>query len=108
MLKHLQWQKPIRIPKIYADTEDRPYHIPHMELSPELYQKIDWEAKLDRGAKNIDALIEDGRKRALEFLDARKRVVEGDATSCLISCGTVQWLCPFEAALGKHLMLTLW
>jgi NTE family protein len=79
LLKHLQWQKPIRIPKIYADTEDRPYHIPHMELSPELYQKIDWEAKLDRSAKNIDALIEDGRKRALAFLEARTRVVEGDA-----------------------------
>jgi NTE family protein len=79
LLKYLQWPKPIRIPKIFAETEDRPYHIPHIELSPELYQKIDWEAKLDRSAKNIDALIEDGRKRALEFLAARKRVVEGQA-----------------------------
>jgi hypothetical protein len=48
-----------------------------MEMSPELYQKIDWEAKLDRSAQNIDMLMEDGRKRALEFLEERKRVVEG-------------------------------
>jgi hypothetical protein len=50
--------------------------IPHMEMSHELYQKIDWEAKLDRGAENFDMLMEDGRKRAREFLEARKRVVE--------------------------------
>jgi NTE family protein len=47
-----------------------------MEMSHELYQKIDWEAKLDRGAENFDMLMEDGRKRAREFLEARKRVVE--------------------------------
>ena len=76
LLKFLQWEKPVRIPKIYADTPERPYHIPHMEMSPELYQKIDWEAKLDRSAENIDMLMEDGRKRALEFLEERKRVVE--------------------------------
>jgi len=76
LLKFLQWEHPIRIPKIYADTPDRAYHIPLIEMSPELYQKIDWEAKLDRSAQNIDMLMEDGRRRAREFLDARKRVVE--------------------------------
>ena len=48
-----------------------------MEMSPEIYRKIDWEAKLDRGAENIDMLMEDGRKRAREFLEARKRAVNG-------------------------------
>ena len=76
LLKFLQWEHPVRIPKIYADTPARSYHIPHIELSPELYEKIDWEAKLDRSAENIDRLIEDGRVRAREFLEARKRVVE--------------------------------
>jgi NTE family protein len=76
LLKFLQWEKSIRIPKVYNDMPDRPYFIPHMEMSPELYQKIDWEAKLDRGAENIDMLLEDGRKRAREFLEARKQVVE--------------------------------
>ena len=76
LLKFLQWEKPVRIPKIYAGAEDRSYHIPLIEMSPELYQKIDWEAKLDRSAENIDVLMEDGRKRALEFLEDRKRVIE--------------------------------
>jgi NTE family protein len=76
LLKFLQWEKSIRIPKVYNDMPDKPYFIPHMEMSPELYQKIDWEAKLDRGAENIDMLLEDGRKRAREFLEARKQVVE--------------------------------
>jgi NTE family protein len=75
-LRSAQVEHAIRVPKIYADSEDRPYHIPHIEMSPELYQKIDWEAKLDRSAENIGMLIEDGRKRALEFLEVRKRVVE--------------------------------
>jgi predicted acylesterase/phospholipase RssA len=35
------------------------------------------EAKFDRGAKNIDTLMEGGRKRARAFLEARKRVVDG-------------------------------
>jgi NTE family protein len=77
LLKFLQWEHSIRIPKVYDDMPDKPYFIPHMEMSPELYQKIDWEAKLDRGAENIDMLLEDGRKRAREFLEARKRVVDG-------------------------------
>ncbi len=76
LLKFLQWEKPVRIPKPYDDAPDKPYYIPHIEMSRELYQKIDWEAKLDRAASNIDMLMEDGRKRAREFLEARKRVLE--------------------------------
>ena len=76
LLKFLQWEKPIRMPKPFDDAPDKPYWLPHMEMSPEVYQKIDWQAKLDRGAENIDMLMEDGRKRAREFLEARKRVVE--------------------------------
>jgi NTE family protein len=77
LLKFLQWETPVRIPKPYEDWPDKSYFIPHIEMSPELYQKIDWEAKLDRGAANIDMLMNDGRKRAREFLEVRKRVVEG-------------------------------
>jgi NTE family protein len=78
LLEYLQWEKPIRIPRIYADTPDKPYYIPHIEMSPELYRKLDWQAKLDRDAANTDALMEDGRRRAREFLEARMRVVKGD------------------------------
>ena len=77
LLEKLQWEKPIRMPEVFiGDEEKQPYVIPHIEMSPELYQKIDWEAKLDRSAENIDRLIEDGRQRAFEFLEKRKRVVE--------------------------------
>jgi hypothetical protein len=37
------------------------------------------EAKLNRGAKNIDTLMEGGRERAREFLEARKHVVTAPA-----------------------------
>jgi NTE family protein len=76
LLKYLQWDKPVRMPRIFADTPEKPYHIPHIEMSPELYRKLNWQAKLDRDAANVDTLMEDGRKRAREFLDARKHVVE--------------------------------
>ncbi len=77
LLEFLQWPKPVRVPKPYEDWPDKSYYIPHMEMSPELYQKIDWEAKLDRSAANIDRLMEDGQKRAREFLEARrKRILE--------------------------------
>jgi NTE family protein len=75
--KQFDFQKPIRIPKASKDQPDKPYHIPHIEMSRELYQKIDWEAKLDRGSENIERLMEDGRKRARKFLEERKRAVEG-------------------------------
>jgi NTE family protein len=75
--KHFDFQNPIRMPKAFADDPDKPYHIPHMQMSREIYQQIDWESKLDRGPTNIERLMEDGRKRASESLEARKRVVEG-------------------------------
>jgi NTE family protein len=76
LMKYLQWEEPVRVPKIYADAPDKPYHIPLIEISPALYRKLDWQAKLDRDSKNTDALMEDGRRRAREFLEARKLVVE--------------------------------
>ena len=79
LLRSLQWEAPVRIPKMYDDMAGEALYIPHIEMSPELYRKIDWEAKLDRGAENIDMLMEDGRKRAREFLKACRRVIENSA-----------------------------
>ena len=77
LLKFLQWEKPILIPKLYDDMPDKPYFIPHMEMSRELYRedRLASEAR-SRGPGNIDMLMEDGRKRAREFLEVRKRLVE--------------------------------
>jgi len=71
-LKSLAIPKAVRIPKAFAEDSDKPYHIPLIEMSPELSTQLDWEAKLDRGAENIEILIQDGRQRAREFLKQRQ------------------------------------
>ena len=76
-IKSFAIPKAIRIPKAFAEDPDKPYHIPLIEMSPELYSRLDWEAKLDRGNDNIGVLMDDGRRRAREFLKARQLVVEG-------------------------------
>jgi NTE family protein len=66
---------PVRIPKSFDDDMDRPYHIPCIEMSEEVQRALDYEGKIDRGSRNIDILINDGRKQARKFLDARMAVV---------------------------------
>lgn len=90
-LKGFDIRKPIRIPKAFADDADKWYHIPHIEMSPERYIALDWQTKLDRGSANIEPLIEDGRRRGHEFLEARKRIVEGGTQprNWLLSTGWV-------------------
>ena len=66
---------PIRIPKSFREDADKPYHIPCIEMSAEIQKILDYESKIDRGAKNIDLLINDGRKMGREFLAARAKAV---------------------------------
>jgi NTE family protein len=63
---------PIRIPKSFQADADKPYHIPWIEMSVEVQEKLDFESKIDRSAANIDHLIEDGRKSAQTFLQSRR------------------------------------
>src|SRR5262249_46603277 len=42
----------------------------------EIQEAVDNESKIDRGSKNLDLLIDDGRKKAREFLDPRARAVK--------------------------------
>ena len=79
-IKSFEIPKAIRIPKAFAGDPDKPDHIPLIEMSPELYSRLDWEAKLDRGNDNIGVLMDDGRRRAREFLKARQLVVDGPPT----------------------------
>jgi NTE family protein len=44
-------------------------------MSEEVQRALDYEGKIDRGSRNIDILINDGRKQARKFLDARMAVV---------------------------------
>jgi len=74
-LQSLALKEPIRIPKAFADDPDKPYHIPCIEMSEHLQATLDYEGKIDRGSANIGLLIEDGRRRARDFLAARARIV---------------------------------
>jgi NTE family protein len=74
-LKDLGIKEPIRIPKCFQEDADKTYHIPCIEMSEEIQKTLDYESKIDRGSGTLDLLIEDGRKKAREFLDARARAV---------------------------------
>lgn len=71
-LKQFDVHEPVRIPKCFADDEERPYHIPFIEMSASLQSGLDYESKIDRSAKNISALIADGERQAHEFLKQRE------------------------------------
>lgn len=64
-------KEPIGIPKPFRDDPDRPYHIPIIEMSPELARSLAYESKLDRSPEYIFSLIEHGEERGRQFLEAR-------------------------------------
>jgi NTE family protein len=76
-LDRLGMRGPIRIPKVYRDEPQKPYHIPCIEMSRKVQQSLDYEGKIDRSTENIDFLIEHGRKKGREFLAERAQVVAG-------------------------------
>jgi NTE family protein len=65
----------IRIPKSFDTDPDKPYHIPCIEMPVEVQEKLDYEGKIDRSAKNIDFLIAQGEAAAKEFLTRRAAAV---------------------------------
>jgi NTE family protein len=71
-LDRFELREPIRIPKCYPDDPDRPFHIPFIEMSPELQGRLDYESKLDRDSEHIAMLMADGAKQARAFLTERR------------------------------------
>lgn len=69
---------PVRIPKSFAVTPDKPYHIPCIEMSDELQKTLDYESKIDRSAAHIQHLISEGEQCARAFLRERARVVAAE------------------------------
>ncbi len=63
--------KEIKIPKVFRDEADKPYHIPMIEMSPELQGELNYESKLDRNPEFIQRLISDGVRQGNSFLDQR-------------------------------------
>lgn len=64
-----------RIPKSFHTDQDRPYHIPCIEMPVELQDLLDYEGKIDRGSDNIGRLIAEGEKASVVFLRDRATVV---------------------------------
>jgi NTE family protein len=69
--KRFDLDGPIRIPRCFNDDEARPYHIPFIEMSPELAATLDYESKLDRSQEHIEALMADGERQAAVFIQQR-------------------------------------
>jgi NTE family protein len=70
-LARVDVKAPIRVPKCFATEPDRPYHIPCIEMADDLHETLDYESKIDRGAHNIDRLMEEGERSARRFLAER-------------------------------------
>jgi NTE family protein len=64
-------KEPLKIPKSFPEDPDQPYHIPAIEMSPELAKSLNYENKLDRCPENINRLIADGEKQGKKFIKAR-------------------------------------
>ncbi|WP_028455244.1 patatin-like phospholipase family protein [Chitinilyticum litopenaei] len=74
-LQTLAVNKPVLIPKCYADQPDRPYTIPFIEMSAHLQHELDYESKLDRSPENIALLVKDGQEQASAFLAQRRKAL---------------------------------
>ena len=70
--------RPVRIPKSFSASPNKPYHIPCIEMPTELGQALDYESKIDRSAAHIEHLIIEGEQCARTFLLERARVVAAE------------------------------
>lgn len=61
----------IRIPRAFAHKPVMPYHMPCIEMSPALQERLDYESKLDRSPAHLRGLFEDGEAQAAAFLRIR-------------------------------------
>ena len=64
-------KEPFKIPKLFPEDPDRPYHIPMIDMSEELAKSLTYESKLDRSSESINRLIRDGEKQGQKFIEAR-------------------------------------
>ena len=69
---------PVRIPKSFSPSPDKPYHIPCIEMSSELQETLDYESKIDRSAAHIEHLVVEGEHCARAFLRERARTVASE------------------------------
>jgi NTE family protein len=70
-LSKLDITAPVRIPKSFSSDDNKPYHIPCIEMPLELQHTLDYESKIDRSPANIHHLIAQGEQSARTFLTER-------------------------------------
>jgi NTE family protein len=75
----------VRIPKSFGTDPDKPYHIPCIEMSAELQATLDPEGKIDRSSRNIECLMAEGERSALEFLRKRADMVAASPSSSAVA-----------------------
>ena len=79
-LARIDVKAPIRVPKCFATEPDKPYHIPCIEMADDLHETLDYESKIDRGARNIGHLMDEGERSARRFLAERAARVKAQPT----------------------------
>jgi NTE family protein len=67
---------PVKVPKSFATEPDKPYHIPWIEMPPEVQDRLGYEDKVDRGAAHIEWLVSKGEAAAARFLSERAKAKE--------------------------------
>lgn len=70
-LSEVDITEPIKIPKLFPEDPEQPWHIPMIEISADLAKSLTYEDKLDRSPENLGRLIQDGEKQAKAFLNER-------------------------------------
>ncbi len=66
---------PIPIPKSFSSDQDKPYHIPCIEMPLEVQATLDYQGKIDRSPKNIEWLLKQGEAAVAAFLRQREAAV---------------------------------
>jgi len=72
-LAEVDIKEPIKIPKLFQEDPDQPYHIPMIEMSENLSKGLTYESKLNRSPENMNRLVLDGEKQGQKFIEARFR-----------------------------------
>ncbi len=68
-LAEVDVKEPIRIPKVFPEDPDQPYHIPMIEMSEDTAKCL--KSKLNRSPEYINLLIQEGEKQGKKFIEAR-------------------------------------
>jgi NTE family protein len=79
-LEEFDIPRPIKIPKAFSGDPDKPYHIPWIEMTPQMQSKLDYLGKLDRSPENLDELLANGEACGKAFLEEREKMIAAAAS----------------------------